>query len=81
MNSTNLRQTQFDVVPLKNVVGVGNTTAYQIHVTRGKVIATIDTIEEFVNDSPANASRYEEKQPESATVTRPRSWFRSVIAS
>ena len=81
MRQTELRQTRFNAVPLRNVVGVGNTTAYQIHVTRGKVIATLETIEEFVNDSPANASRYEDNRPEPASATPRRSWFRRVIGS
>jgi len=81
MNSTQLRQTNFDVVPLRNVVGVGSTTAYQICVTRGKVLATIGSLEEFINDSPVNASRYDDNKPEPASVTQPRSWFRSVIGS
>ncbi len=79
MNSTNLRQTQFDVVPLKNVVGVGHTTAYQICVSRGPVLATLGSLEEFITDSPMNASRYDDNQPEPASDTQPRSWFRRVI--
>ena len=81
MSQTKLRQTRFNAVPLRNVVGVGNTTAYQIHVTRGKEIATIETLEEFANRSPANASRFDNDHPEPASVTRPRAWFRRVIGS
>ena len=80
MNQTELRQTQFDAVPLRNVVGVGNTTAYQISVTRGDVIATFGALQEFVNDSPANASRFENDKPEPASVTHMRSWFRRVTS-
>ena len=81
MRQTELQQTRFNAVPLRNVVGVGNTTAYQIHVTRGRVIATIETLEEMINISPANASRYDDSRPEPASVTRPRAWFRRVIGS
>lgn len=80
MNQTELRHTRFDVVPLRNVVGVGNNTAYQISVTRGETLATIGSLQEFVNDSPANASRYENNEPEPASVTHARSWFRRVMA-
>ena len=80
MNRTELQQTNFDVVPLRNVVGVGNSTAYQICVTRGKVIASLGTLEDFVNNSPANASRYEDGNPEPASATQTRSWFRRVMS-
>lgn len=76
---TELRQTQFDVSPLRNVVGVGNVTAYQICVTRGSVIATLGALEEYVEDSPLNASRYDDNSPEPASVMASRHWFRSVI--
>ena len=79
MTRTELRHTRFDAVPLRNVVGVGNTTAYQISVTRGDTLATLGQLEEFVNDSPANASRYDNDNPERASATQPRSWFRRVI--
>ncbi len=80
MNRTELHQTSFDVVPLRNVVGVGNSTAYQICVTRGKVIASLGTLEDFVNDSPVNASRYDHDNPEPASETQTRSWFRRVMS-
>jgi hypothetical protein len=80
MSQTELRQTNFDAVPLRNVVGVGNITAYQISVTRGKVLATIGSLEEFVNDSPANASRFENDMPEPTSVTPMRPWFRRVMS-
>ena len=79
MNSTHLRQTQFDVVPLKNVVGVGNTTAYQICVSRGPILATKGSLEKFITDSPMKASRYDDNQPEPASEAQRRSWFRRVI--
>jgi hypothetical protein len=79
MNQTELRQTSFEAVPLRNVVGVGNSTAYQICVTRGKVLATLGSLEEFTNDSPSNSSRYDDN-PEPASVTQTRSWFRRVVS-
>lgn len=80
MNQTELRHTRFDVTPLRNVVGVGNVTAYQICVTRGQVLATIGALEEFVKGSPLNASRYEDNNPEPASVPAKGHWFRRVIA-
>lgn len=54
MNRIELRQTTFDAVPLKNVVGVGNSTAYQICVTRGKVHATMGKLDMLANEAAAN---------------------------
>lgn len=81
MKAIAYRQTQFKAEPLRNVVGIGNVTAYQICVSHGPAIGTFGTLEEFVNDSPANASRYEERNPEPASVVQPRSWFRRVLGS
>ena len=78
-NLTQLHKTRFDVTPLRNVVGVGNVTAYQICVTRGPVLATFGTLEEFVNHSPLNASRYEDDNPEPASEMAKSHWFRRVI--
>jgi hypothetical protein len=80
MINAELRQTQFNAVPLRNVVGVGNFTAYQVCVSRGNVIATPTAMEDFIKDSPANASRYDGNEPEPASVTRERSWFRRVLS-
>ena len=81
MKAIAYRQTQFKAEPLRNVVGIGNVTAYQICVSHGPTIGTFGTLEEFVNDSPANASRYEDSNPEPTSVARPRSWFRRALGS
>ena len=46
----------FEIEPIRNVVGIGSMAAFQVHVTRGRVIASQGRLDEFVNDSPANAS-------------------------
>ena len=81
MTNAILRETRFDAVPLRNVVGVGNFTAYQVCVSRGNVLATPTTNEDFIKDSPANASRFDASDPEPASVTRMRSWFRNMLDS
>lgn len=79
MKAIQYRQTQFKAEPLRNVVGIGNVTAYQICVSHGPTVGTFGTLEEFVTDSPANASRYDDSNPEPASVAQPRSWFRRVL--
>ncbi len=80
MTTIEYRQTFFKAEPLRNVVGIGNVTAYQISVSRGPTVGTFGSLDEFVNDSPANASRYDGRSPEPASETQPRSWFRRVLA-
>jgi hypothetical protein len=43
MQST-VRQTIFQVEPLKNIVGIGNTTAYHIVVTPGANLGTLGIV-------------------------------------
>jgi hypothetical protein len=54
MNQNELRQTVFDVAPLRNVVGIGKATAYQIHVRRGPVIAAPVAAADFARRPAAN---------------------------
>ena len=53
MKRIKLPQTFFTAVPMKNVVGIGNSTAYRISVTRGKVHATMGQLE-FADLEAAN---------------------------
>jgi hypothetical protein len=60
MRKIELRNTVFNAVPLKNVVGIGNSTAFQIHVSQGKVHATMGQFEDLakltaLNETPSNA--------------------------
>ena len=54
MNQNELRQTLFDVAPVKNVVGIGRATAYQIHVQHGPVLAKPVRRAMFVRQQAAN---------------------------
>ncbi|MEJ2383097.1 MAG: hypothetical protein P8Y54_01725 [Xanthomonadales bacterium] len=54
MNQNELRQTVFDVAPMKNVVGIGRATAYQIHVQYGSVLAKPVRRGQFIAQPAAN---------------------------
>ena len=54
MNQNELRLTVFDVAPMKNVVGIGRATAYQIHVQHGPVLAQPVRRALFIRQQAAN---------------------------
>ncbi len=54
MNQNELRQTAFDVVPLRNVVGIGRAAAFQIRVQHGRVLATPLRSNELARSAAAN---------------------------
>lgn len=56
MNQNELRQTVFDVVPLRNVVGIGKAAAFQIHVRHGSVLATPLRSNDLARSAAANES-------------------------
>lgn len=77
---TEIRQTIFQAQPLQNVVGVGNTTAYQIVVYRGTRLGHFGNVSvpaqaEILNDPEfaRNAAQ--------GTRGRRLSWFRRALAT
>ena len=54
-----LHRAIFEAVPLRNVVGIGNVSAWQIHLTRGPVLATLGAVEHAFDEQAANTPRYE----------------------
>ena len=53
-----LHRVLFEAVPLRNVVGIGNMSAWQIHLTRGPVLATLGAVEHAFDEQAANAPRH-----------------------
>ena len=61
MSQNELRLTVFDVAPMRNVVGIGRATAYQINVQTGPVLAkpvrrAVFASQSAANDGPTNPS-------------------------
>ncbi|MGD8346606.1 MAG: hypothetical protein PVI83_05140 [Lysobacterales bacterium] len=54
-----LHRAIFEAIPLRNVVGIGNMSAWQIHLTRGPALATLGQVEHSIEAQAANAARYE----------------------
>lgn len=68
----NLRQTVFQVEQLKNIVGVGQGTAYHIEVSHGPSVGTLGTVHGPYPSDAINDGRFEK-----ATVRR---WWSRAYA-
>jgi hypothetical protein len=80
MQST-IRQTVFQVQPMKNIVGVGNTAAFQIIISPGATLGALGNVSvpaqaEILNDS--DFVRNSAYGPGRGNVA---SWFRSALAT
>lgn len=78
---TVIRQTIFQAQPLQNVVGVGNTTAYQIEVSEGRRLGMFGSISvpaeaEVLNDTP-----YSRNAAQAPGPIRLVSWLHRALAT
>ena len=81
MQTRELRQVEFDVQPIKNIVGVGGGTAFHIVVTpRGQAatlgIVTIPAYAEVCNDR-----RFARNIVEESGSSQALSWIKRVLAT
>jgi len=77
MKQNKLRLTYFDVVPLKNVVGIRRAIAYQINVRRGPILASTISVPELTLFRAANDGRKEDRG--SGWPSRFRALFRRLL--
>ena len=73
--SSNLRETVFHIEKLRNIVGVGNCTAYQIWTEPGKAIGRIGRVAGIEIRQAANPDAPETARSDEATV----SWFSRML--
>ena len=74
------RQTVFQAQPLQNVVGVGNTTAYQIVVDRGALIGHLGDVSVPAQAEILNDSEFARNAAQGSNGRRP-SWIRRALAT
>ncbi len=79
MMHSNLRQTQFSIEKLRNVVNVGSCSAYQIYTIPGKHLGQIGTIVNPARQIPANDSVFRVKPEDNAIVNTPAFRFSKVL--
>jgi hypothetical protein len=81
MMHSDLRQTLFIIEKLKNVVNVGNCSAYQIFTSPGKQLGRIGTIVNTATQIPANEEEFRVKAADHAIENVPTSRFSKVLAA
>jgi hypothetical protein len=80
MHST-IRQTIFQVEPLKNIVGVGNTSAYQIIVTPGAALGTLGLVTVPAHAEICNDPLITSNSANESSESQAASWFRRALAT
>lgn len=80
MQST-MRQTIFQVEQLKNIVGVGNTSAYQIIVTPGTALGTLGLVTVPAHAEICNEPVFAQNSANEPSVSPAASWFRRILAT
>lgn len=76
-----IRQTIFQAEPLKNIVGVGNTTAYHIVVTPGATLGTLGIVTVPAYAEICNDPIYERNSANESGGSDQPSWFRRALAT
>lgn len=76
-----IRQTIFEVEPLKNVVGVGNTTAYHIVVTPGATLGTLGIVTVPAYAEICNDPIFERNYANESSESNRLSWLRRALAT
>jgi hypothetical protein len=80
MQST-IHQTIFQVEPLKNIVGVGNTTAYHIVVTPGAALGTLGSVNVPAYAEICNEPVFARNSANESAGSQAASWFRRLLAT
>ena len=80
MTQTNLHMTVFEIHKLKNIVGLGSASPYQITTYPGKMVGMVGTI---ADPAHISASNDQNSDPEAAAATpaATASWFKRVLAA
>lgn len=77
MMPSNLRQTEFHVEKIKNVVNVGKSSAFQIFTSPGKLLGEFGVIVNPAKPESANDAYFDVYAQAGNTV----SWFRRALAT
>jgi len=73
--ASNLRETVFHIEKLRNIVGVGNCSAYQICTSPGQSLGRIGRVADDSVRHAANADSYEAVGRISGTAESAAPWF------
>jgi hypothetical protein len=76
-----LQQTRFHVEPLKNIVGIGDITAYQIVITTGPALGTIGSVSVPAQADVCNDPNFGRNYDAASGMGLLASWFRRTLAT
>ena len=76
-----LHQTIFNVEPLRNIVGVGDITAYQIVITTGPALGTIGSVSVPAQAEICNDPHFGKNFDAASGLGHLASWFRRALAT
>ena len=72
-----LQQTVFNVEPIKNVVGVGGTAAYQIEISAGPALGMVGVVSVPAYADICNDPIF----TRNSVITKTLSWFGRILAT
>ena len=76
-----IRQTVFQVQPMKNIVGVGNTAAFQIIVSQGATLGSLGNISVPAQAEILNDTDFARNSATGSGRGRLASWFQTALAT
>ena len=76
-----IRQTNFHVEPTKNIVGVGDITAYQIIITPGQTMGRLGEVTVPAQAEICNDPCFTRNSAEESGWSRLGSWIKSALAT
>jgi hypothetical protein len=81
MKLQQLHQTVFSVEPMKNIVGVGGTAAYQIEVRQGSALGTVGPVSVPAQAEICNDPIFSAHSANTSGTGRAGAWLRSALAT
>ena len=79
MMQNNLRHTNFQVEPIKHIVGESSTTAYHICVTPGNVLGKFGNVVD--NSSPASNESIFDSARLRSSGEKSAGWFKRILST
>jgi len=76
-----LHQTVFHVEPMKNIVGVGGTAAYQIVVREGPALGTVGPVSVPAHAEICNDPMFTAPSANASGIGHTGSWLRRALAT
>ena len=76
-----LHQTIFQVEPMKNIVGVGGTAAYQIEIRKGPALGTVGPVSVPAQAEICNDPMFSAHSADASGTSRIGNWLRRALAT